>query len=253
VLAAAQRLAAEGFRRPDGSSGPSEFRPRAHHAIGRVRHVLGDLPAAVESYRRAAPDVEDAREALAWLVDPRLEAPEVVEAPVDGAARPVFRTRNVSEVRLKAYPVDLQVLFTVRKSLDRLNRVDLAGIVPAKEWTLPAGGAPYAWNDLAVDLPVGVGAAGAFLVVAKAGDLEAATMVVKSDLRAAVQRVGEKVRVHVTDAGGKPVRGAYVTVSDGKAIKARGLTDGRGVFEAPGAGVEAAAVASVGDRYALAK
>jgi hypothetical protein len=65
--------------------------------------------------------------------------------------------------------------------------------------------------------------------------------------------VGEKARVHVTDASGKGVRGAYVTVSDGKSIRARGTTDGRGLFEASGAGSTPFAVANVGDRFAVGR
>ena len=62
------------------------------------------------------------------------------------------------------------------------------------------------------------------------------------------------MRVYVTDgAKGAPVRGAYVTVSDGRAIRARGLTDARGVFEAPGVGDTPFVVVSAGDRYAIAR
>jgi hypothetical protein len=89
--------------------------------------------------------------------------------------------------------------------------------------------------------------------VAKAGTLETSTVVLKTDLQVALQRVGEKVRVHVLDATGKGVRGAFVTVSDGQAIKARGVTDGRGVFEAPGIGATPFVVVNSGDRYAIAR
>jgi hypothetical protein len=61
------------------------------------------------------------------------------------------------------------------------------------------------------------------------------------------------VRVNVRDAAGAPVRGAYVAVSDGTRIRARGLTDARGVFEAPGVGATAFAVISKGDQVALAR
>ena len=78
-------------------------------------------------------------------------------------------------------------------------------------------------------------------------------MVIKTDLKVVLQAVGEKVRVYATGADGKGVRGAYVTVSDGRTIKARGTTDGRGVFEAPGVGAKPFVVVSLGDRYAIAR
>ena len=91
------------------------------------------------------------------------------------------------------------------------------------------------------------------LVVVKAGDHEAKTLVVKTDLTVVLQRIGEKVRVYVTDPAGEPVREAYVTIADGNRIRARGLTDGRGVFEAPGVGAGTAVLVSKGDRYAIAR
>lgn len=253
VVEAAQRLVSETFARPDGRREASEFRPRAWHAIGRVRHVLGDLAGAIAAYREAVA-VEDAREAVAWLTDARLELDESVTAGVAGTASFPMRYRNVGEVRLRVYPVDLQVLFAVRRTLEGLNRIDLSGITPAHEWTVrPAGGGDHGWHASTVELPVGKDAAGVYLVVAKAGDLETSTVVLKTDLQVALQRVGEKVRVHVLDATGKGVRGAFVTVSDGRAIKARGVTDGRGTFEAPGIGATPFVVVNSGDRYAIAK
>lgn len=254
VLEAAKRLTDEKFHAPNETLVESEFRPRAWHAIGRVRHVLGDLSGAIEAYRMAAPWVEDAREALAYLTEARLDLEETARAAVVGAASFPVRYRNVGEIRFKAYPVDLQVLFAVRRTLEGLNRIDLSGIVPAQEWTLsPKDGGDHAWHEASVELPVGKDAPGVFLVVAKAGALEASTVVLKTDLKVALQPVGDKVRVHVTGADEKGVRGAYVTVSDGKTIKARGMTDGRGVFEAPGVGGRPFVVVSLGDRFAIAR
>ena len=253
MLEAALRLTSETFKRPDGTQDFSEFRPRAWHAIGRVRHVLGDLDGAIDAYRQAS-SIEDAREAFAYLTETRLELVETVSAGVAGSAKFPMRYRNVGEVRFKAYPVDLQTLFAVRRTLEGLNRIDLSGIRPAQEWTVsPADGRDHAWHDTEIALPAGKDAAGVFLVVAKAGDLEASTVVIKTDLKVVLQGVGDKVRVNVTGADGKGVRGAYVTVSDGTRIKARGLTDGRGVFEAPGVGNKPFVVVSMEDRYAIAR
>ncbi|HVG94576.1 MAG TPA: hypothetical protein VND21_09020, partial [Planctomycetota bacterium] len=254
VLESARRLTSEKFRRPDGGEDLSEFRPRAFHATARVNHVLGDVEAAIAAYREAAPHVEDAREALAYLTEARLEVPESVTAPIAGKAAFPLKYRNVGEVRFKAYPVDLQVLFAVRRTLEGLNKIDLSGIAPAKEWSVtPKDGGDHAWHETSIDLPLGEGAAGVFLVVAKAGGLETSTLVVKTDLRVVLQTIGDKARVHVTDPAGKGVRGAFVTVSDGQQIKARGLTDGRGMFEAPGVGPKPFVVASVEDRYATGR
>ena len=89
--------------------------------------------------------------------------------------------------------------------------------------------------------------------MAKAGRHEATSLIIKTDLKVVLQRLGEKVRVYVTDAAGENVRGAYVTVSNGRAMRARGQTDGRGIFEAPGVGQTPFVVVSAGDRYAIGR
>lgn len=242
------------FLRPDGSAQTeSDFRERAHHLLGRVAHVLGHLDVAERHYRVAS-SIEDAREALAWLTARALATDESVVRVGPGAAAIPLRYRNVEKATLRAYPVDLQVLFAVRKTLVGLNKIDLSGITAQRQWDVDL---PEVRGRLEgkvdVDLGVALDAFGAWLVIAKAGDLEAATLVVKTGLTAELQRVGGKVRVHVRDASGAPVRGAYVAVSNGQAIRARGLTDGRGVLEAPEVGPTAFAVASKGDQVALAR
>jgi uncharacterized protein YfaS (alpha-2-macroglobulin family) len=253
VEEAAKPLTSRKFPRREGEAQTeSEFRARAWHLLARIQHVLGDLRRAVELYRRAW-DVEDAREAHAFLTEVRLRLKPTVVVGLGDPARFPIEYRNVKEVLCKAYPVDLQVLFAVRRSLTALHDVDLSGILPTHEWTVPfPDGQDHRGHEGHVDLPVQGQAPGAWLVVAKAGDHEAKTLVVRTDLSVVLQHVGEKLRVYVTDAAGANVRGAYVTVSDGTRIRARGFTDGRGLFEAPGVGATAAVVVSAGDRYALA-
>ena len=254
VLAAAEPLVKETFVRADRQQEWSPFRERAYHLLARVHHVRGELDQAIDAYRRAG-GIEDAREALAFLTEERLVLEETVLRPLAGPTTFPVRYRNVAEVAFKAYPVDLQVLFAVRKTLEGLHKIDLSGIVPAHEWTVPLGGAAdHAEHAVDVALPIEGAAPGVWLIVAKAGPHEASSLVIRTDLRVVLQNVGEKVRVYVTSVGrGDPVRGAYVTVSDGSTIRARGLTDGRGVFEAPGVGSTPFVVVSAGDRYAIGR
>lgn len=255
VRQAALPLTVEGqFPNPDGSVAPlSEFRERAFHLLARVAHVLGNLGEAEGLYAQAS-SVEDAREALAWLRAKSLALDDTVVRVGEGPALLPVRYRNLDKVTLRSYPVDLQVLFAVRKTLVGLNAIDLSGIAPQRQWDVALPPVPgRAAGELAVDAGVPASAYGAWLVVAKGGDLEAGTLVVKTSLAAALQRVDAKVRVYVRDAAGNPVRGATVAVSDGASIRARGLTDARGVFEAPGVGATAFAVVSKGDQVALAR
>ena len=253
VREAAEPLVRRTFADGRGNKTESEYKVRALHLLARVHHVLGELDQAVGLYWEAR-SLEDAREAYDFLTEERLDLEETVVLDLEGKATFPLRYRNVGEVTFKAYPVDLQVLFAVRKSLAGLHDVDLSGIVPAFAWTETfADGKDHQGHRRDVVLPVEPGEPGAWLVVAKAGDHEAKTLVIKTDLVVVLQRVGEKVRVYVTTRGGDNVAGAYVTVSDGSRIRARGITDGRGLFEAPGVGSSAAVVVSDGDSYAIAR
>jgi hypothetical protein len=255
VREAAMPLTQQGrFMQPDGGVREwSEFHDRAYHLLGRVAHVLGELDEAERLYR-AASSVEDAREALAWLTAKTLVTDDTLVRVGPGVPAVPLRYRNLGQATLRSYPVDLQVLFAVRKTLDGLNKIDLSGIAAQRQWDVPLPPVPGRLEGrVEADVGVAADAYGAWLVVAKAGDLEAATLVVKTGLVAELQRVGGKVRVLVRDASGAPVRGAYVAVSNGQAIRARGLTDARGVLEAPEVGPTAFAVASKGDQVALAR
>lgn len=254
VREAAEPLVKQKFVRQDRREAWSPFRERAYHLLGRVHHARGELDDAIAHYKRAH-GVEDAREALAFLTEERLVLEETVMRPLAAGTTFPVRYRNVKEARFKAYPVDLQVLFAVRKTLEGLHRIDLSGIVPAHEWSVPLEGAEdHTEHTADIALPVKGADAGVWLVVAKAGKHEVSSLVIRTDLKVVLQQVGKKVRVYVTDTKqGAPVRGAYVTVSDGRTIRARGLTDGRGVFEAPGVGSKPFVVVSAGDRYAIAR
>ncbi len=254
LQAAAKPLVEAKFVTANRRTGWSPFRARAFHFLGRVHHAQGDLDKAIANYRHAH-NVEDAREALAFLTEERLGLDETVMRPLAAGTTFPVRYRNVKEASFKAYPVDLQVLFAVRKTLEGLHRIDLSGIVPAHEWKASfEDHGDHAEHVAQVGLPVKGAGAGVWLVIAKAGSHETSSLVIKSDLKVVLQQVGKKVRVYVTDTKkGAPVRAAYVTVSDGRAIRARGLTDGRGIFEAPGVGSTPFVVVSSGDRYAIAR
>ncbi len=252
VAEAAHPLVDRKFPDRSGQKSVSEFRPRALHILARVHHVMGDLAEAVRLYY-AARSIEDAREAYEFLTKERLRLPSTHVLSIAGGASVPVSYQNVGTLELKAYPVDLQVLFAVRRSLEGLHDVDLSGIVPKYSWTQTfENGKDHLPHEGSVTLPVEADGPGAWLVVAKAGASEAKALVLKTDLHAEIQGVDEKARVYVTDDEGAPVGSAYVVISDGSRIRARGLTDGRGVLEAPGVGRGVSVVVSKDDRAAIA-
>lgn len=256
VKAAAQPLLDRDVPQANGSQPrPSAHRAAAWHLLARMRHALGDLDAAATLYQRAK-GIEDARAAAAWLAEQRLELPMTrvvtMGAQARGMAGPLtvpLTTRNIERVAFEIYPVDLQVLFAVRRSLKGLHEIQLTGIRPQIAFEHVVGRQRLEKTE-DVSLPDVTGH-GAWLVVARADGHATSTLVVSTDLEVRWQR--DAGRLHVLDAQGRPVRDAFVTVAENDRIRLRARTDARGIVEVPGVSAGAEAVVSVGDRFAIAR
>ncbi len=76
-----------------------------------------------------------------------LKIPEITVVRPNAAAAEAVRNkpgvsltyRNIAEVDVKAYPVDLMRLYLTRRNLDAIAGIDLAGITPLYEETVKLG------------------------------------------------------------------------------------------------------------------
>ena len=256
VKAAAQPLLDHDVPQANGGKPrPSVHRAAAWHLLARMRHALGDLDAAATLYKRAG-GIEDAQAAAAWLAEQRLELPVTRVVTMGAQARGIvgpltvpLTTRNIEKVAFEIYPVDLQVLFAVRRSLKGLHEIQLTGIRPQIAFEHVVGRQRMEKTE-DVSLPEVTGH-GAWLVVARADGRATSTLVVSTDLEVRWQR--DAGRLHVLDVQGQPVRDAFVTVAQDDRIRLRARTDARGIVEVPGVAAGAEAVVSVGDRFAIAR
>jgi hypothetical protein len=241
------------YERGSEKTRPSQYRPNVIFLLGQMAHTEGNYAEAVARYGQVKDRFEDARDALAFFTSTGMRLPESVVFGVDEPASVEVETKNLESVDLKVYRVDLMILFAVRKDLQRINEIDLTGIVPVKEWTVKLDGArDYRWHEERVAVPANE--KGVYLVVAKGGDHDGSTVVIKSDLEIKVQRVDDRVRVYAFDRRTRePMRGVYVKVGDGSEIRAQGLTDARGVYEARGVRGQASVVAEKDGHYALSR
>ncbi len=229
----------------------SPLRAKAIHLTARIAHARGELARAADLYGQVAHLFPDARDAHAFLTRKGLELREVESVGVGEAPELHLRRRNVPEVRVQVFAVDFMILYALRPDLSQVNRIDLSGIRPVKEWGVARRGAEdHRWSDETVPLPVRE--KGVYLVTARSGGLEASSVVLVSDLKIEVQEVNGSVRVYATDrATGAPRPEVYVKIGDGASIKAQGFTDARGVFEAGGVGGKFSVVAEKGGHVAL--
>ncbi|MHC4392913.1 MAG: alpha-2-macroglobulin family protein, partial [Planctomycetota bacterium] len=227
----------------------SPFNPKVEHLFAKIHHLRGDLEQAVKYYERVKNQENDAAAALAFLTERKVEVPPaVMQAP--GQVKLPVRFKNLKELKARIYPVDLLLLFAKEKDLSKIAKVDLTGIAPKATDTIQLGGERFTWNEREVKLSIRE--PGAYLVVAKADDLDASTLVILSDLKVQVQATQGVTRVYATARStGKPLANAYVTVSDGYRILGRGRTDARGVFQVSGTAQNLSVVAEHEGAYAL--
>ena len=89
--------------------------------------------------------------------------------------------RNIGQVDVKVYPVDLMQLYLTRRNLNGIAGIDLAGITPLVEKTVALGdGADYEDKSESIDLPLAK--EGAYLTMIRGDNLYASGIVLVSPL-----------------------------------------------------------------------
>ena len=194
--------------------------------LGKIAHVAGRLEDAVARYAEAKDSEPDANVAHAFLTRRTLSTPGIVTCAPKSSAIVSVTAKNVERVSIMIYPVDLGVLFAVRKSFDALNRADLSGIAPATSAEHGLGMRKYVGGS--VDVKLSELGEGAYLAVVTDGERSATTLVVVTALAIRVDRVDGNAYAYLTDGEGRPVEGARVSLGvDGRVIYC-GDTDQRG-------------------------
>ncbi|MCE9638301.1 MAG: tetratricopeptide repeat protein [Planctomycetes bacterium] len=229
----------------------SPFRSQAIHLAAKVAHLRGDLPRAVDLYRKVSSLFPDAADAERFLTEKGLQLREVETCAVGGKPVLHLRRKNTPEVTVEVYAVDFMILYALRRNLADVNKIDLAGIEPVKRWSVARKGAEdFRWNDEEVELPANQ--KGVYLVTARAEGLFASSIVLVSDLQVDVQEADGRLRIYTTNrVTGAPLGEVYVKVGNGSTIQAQGFTDARGVLDVPAVGGSFSVVAEKDGNTAL--
>ncbi len=212
----------------------SPFVPHVKYLFAKIYHLSGELGKAVEYYKSVEREFEDARDALAFLTRRDFRLPESATFTEGEEVSLTLSRKNIESLEVRIYPVDLMLLVAVQKDLSRAHEIDLTGIAPTEKSTKYfKGGGDHRWHE--EQLSLGNRPKGAYLVVARAGDLVRTSIVLVSNLSISLQKSGNRLRVYAEDAlTREPVGNVFVKVTDGKKIRARGFTDARGVFTCEG-------------------
>ena len=247
------RVVNESFLLPNGTRGPSENKFHAIYLQGQIHHALGQPEKALACYEQVKDRFSDAGEATDYFLRKMLALPEVTAVPLADQAEVTLSYRNVEKVEIKVYRVDLMRLYLLEKSLNDIRGVELHGISPLATLQVALGdGRDYRSKEkkvaLTLDKP------GAYLVVARGGDLLATGMVLRSDLKVEVQEAFEVGRVRVNVKRGDAfLAGAHVKVvgSGGDQAFRSGDTDLRGIQVADNLVGMATVIVKQGDEYAF--
>lgn len=246
-----RRVAEEEFPEPDGGKGPSENRYHAIYLQGQIWHALGKPARALEMYEKVRDRFSDAAEASDFFLRKQLSLPEVTTFRLEKKVVLPLSYRNLREVDVKVYRVDLMRLYLLEKSLNDIRNVTLHGIRAYKNLRVPLGEGRYGTStkDLELDLEE----PGAYLVVARGDDLLATGMVLRSNLSIAPQESFDigRIRVNVKDGDRFLPHARVVVVGSGDRRLRGGETDLRGVFVADGLVGKATVLVKKGDAYAF--
>lgn len=246
----AERVAASRYPGEDGRLGPSENRDLALYIIGQIHHARQEAEKAIEYYEKVRETFPDARESIEYFRQRKLGIPEVTTSAPGSPASVEFTYRNVGEVELLAYPVDLMTLYLREKNLSGVTDVNLAGISPALRRSVRLGEGVDSC-DREKEVPVELEKPGAYLLLCREDDLHASGLLLVSSLRIDVDEDPEQGRVRVsvshraTDHYERGVDVRVVGSDSGTVIS--GETDPRGVFVADGVRGTATIIARKGD------
>ncbi|MGA1607584.1 MAG: alpha-2-macroglobulin family protein [Planctomycetota bacterium] len=252
ALDVVRRVATEEFVGVGGQKAPSQNRPHAIYLEGQILHAEGDVEDALQAYDTVSKDFTDAAEAAAYFRRRELGLPEVTRIDPDAPSTITVTSRNVSAVAVQAYRVDLMRLYLLRKSLDDVRGIQLHGIAPVFDTELVVDGAgDHAERRLEVALPFE--GEGAYLVVARADELLATGLVLRSGLTIdAEENLGAgRVRVNVRRPGGLVGAAEVKVVGSADGQIRSGETDLRGIFVADDVVGRATVLVRVGEAFAF--
>ncbi len=237
----ATKIAAATYKDANGVDQPSPNKWQALYIIGQIHDARRQFAQAVASYKQVAEQFTDAAEAVKEFTRKSLTLPEVTvlrPAAADKAENAVkLSYRNLAEVDVKVYPVDLMRLYLTRRNLAGIAGIDLAGIRPLLETTVKLGdGQDFADKSKMLELPLTK--EGAYLVMVRGENLYASgiALVTPLSLEVVEEPGNGRVRVTVREAADQnPVAKVQVKViGTGNNQFLSGQTDLRGVYVAEG-------------------
>ncbi|MEC8891871.1 MAG: hypothetical protein VX901_00970, partial [Candidatus Poribacteria bacterium] len=219
------------------ANGNSDDRDLARYILGQIYHAQKDPQQAINWYSQVKTTYPDAKESIDYFEQKRVSLPEVTFKYPSEKAELQLTYRNIKEVSIQVYQVDLMKLYLRQKNLSQITEVKLAGIEPqfTENFTLGDG---KDYTDKTQPIKLSMKEEGAYLVICRGDDLFTSGLVLITPLQIKVQedQISGRVRVNIKNEN----TGDYASKVHVKAIGTEndkfisGKTDLRGIFIADG-------------------
>ena len=219
------------------ANGNSDDRDLARYILGQIYHAQKDPQQAINWYSQVKTTYPDAKESIDYFEQKGVSLPEVTFKYPSEKAELQLTYRNIKEVSIQVYQVDLMKLYLRQKNLSQITEVKLAGIEPqfTENFTLGDG---KDYTDKIQPINLSMKEEGAYLVICRGDDLFTSGLVLITPLQIKVQedQISGRVRVNIKNEN----TGDYASKVHVKAIGTEndkfisGKTDLRGVFIADG-------------------
>lgn len=209
----------------------------AIYILGQIHHSLGEAAAAIDQYQQVEDRFPDAKQSIAYFQRKDIQLPEVTTVAPNETLQLALEYRNIAACDLKVYRIDLMKFGLLKRDLQGITQINLAGIRPFYEQSMELGdGKDYADCQRKLDLPLDQ--EGAYLVVCRGDDRYASGLVLVTPLTVEIQEdaVAGQVRTTVkTRTENRYVPNVHVkTIGSRNSDFVSGKTDLRGVFVAEG-------------------
>ena len=194
---------------------------------------LGDLKQALSTYRKIDRSKWHnlAQQQIARMTSKHLaiHTPRIYRTDEDAIV--AVSTRNIKKITVRTYRLDLEEYFRKEHRIRGIEQLDIALIEPDRTCEVEVTG--YAdYLPLERQVKIAMDGPGVYAVNIGSDELEATTMVVRSDLDIIVKSSRREVLVFVQNMRkGKPAAKARVLLSNGSKVVAQGVTDDQGVWK----------------------
>jgi uncharacterized protein YfaS (alpha-2-macroglobulin family)/TolA-binding protein len=202
--------------------------------IGQIyEEKLFDFEKALESYRKLTWGswYDDAQQRIREMTDKKLQLVTERIFRTNEPAKVKLTLRNIEKLTVDIYKLDLEAYWRKTHAITGVEDLDIALISPdsTQEHPIPEY-KKYKLFEQYIEVPME--GAGVYAVHVGEDDLEATTLIIRSDIDVIVKTSRREVLVFAEDMlKGEPALKAKVLVSDGTKVIGEGETDKDGIFK----------------------